>query len=106
MPLTTLKAGVGECLGASGALQAAELLSALADGVLPGIAPLDEIEPGLPVSATAGRQVLRSDASGGIGLVTAVGLDGPVAALVIEGEPSNPPARRAPVASMSFREAS
>jgi len=81
LPVTAVKGQLGEALGASGALQAAVLLAALETGELPGIAGLDEPEPGLLLAA-AGPEATRG--SFRRGLVTAVGLDGAAVALVLE----------------------
>ena len=82
LAVTAVKGQLGETLGASGALQAAVLLAALATGELPGIAGLDTPEAGLPFAVGAASRVGRFAR----GLLTAVGLDGAVAALVLETE--------------------
>ncbi|MES1240649.1 MAG: beta-ketoacyl-[acyl-carrier-protein] synthase family protein [Acidobacteriota bacterium] len=46
VPVTAVKSMLGEALGASGALQAVAALGTLADGVLPGIPGLQEMEEG------------------------------------------------------------
>jgi 3-oxoacyl-[acyl-carrier-protein] synthase II len=46
VPVTAVKSMLGEALGASGALQAVAALGTLADGVLPGIRGLEELEEG------------------------------------------------------------
>ncbi len=46
VPVTAVKSMLGEALGASGALQAVAALGTLADGVLPGIPGLEEVEEG------------------------------------------------------------
>jgi 3-oxoacyl-[acyl-carrier-protein] synthase II len=81
LPVTAVKGQLGEALGASGALQAVVLVTSLLAGELPGIAGLDEVEPGLPL-ALAGPESRRG--SFRRGLATAVGLDGAVSALVLE----------------------
>ncbi|HUP42469.1 MAG TPA: beta-ketoacyl synthase N-terminal-like domain-containing protein, partial [Thermoanaerobaculia bacterium] len=82
LAVTAVKGQLGETLGASGALQAAVLLAALATGELPGIAGLDEPEAGLPFAVGAESRRGRFAR----GLLTSVGLDGAVAALVLETE--------------------
>jgi 3-oxoacyl-[acyl-carrier-protein] synthase II len=79
LPACAVKASTGEALGASGALQAVALLGAMESGVVPGIAGLAAPEPGLPLALSAApsrRPVER-------GLVTAAGLDGGAAAVVL-----------------------
>jgi 3-oxoacyl-[acyl-carrier-protein] synthase II len=46
VPVTAVKSMLGEALGAAGALQAVAALGTLADGVLPGIPGLGELEEG------------------------------------------------------------
>jgi 3-oxoacyl-[acyl-carrier-protein] synthase II len=46
VPVTAVKSMLGEALGASGALQAVAALGTLADGVLPGILGLEDVEEG------------------------------------------------------------
>jgi 3-oxoacyl-[acyl-carrier-protein] synthase II len=46
VPVTAVKSMLGEALGAGGALQAVAALGTLADGVLPGIPGLEEVEEG------------------------------------------------------------
>jgi 3-oxoacyl-[acyl-carrier-protein] synthase II len=84
LPIAAVKGQLGEALGASGAYQAMAAIGAFASGQLPGIAGLEEVEPGLglgdsraPARAVAARQIL----------ITARGLDGQTAALVL-GAPS------------------
>lgn len=43
--ITAVKGGIGEALGASGALQTAALIEALREGLLPGIAACEEPDP-------------------------------------------------------------
>jgi 3-oxoacyl-(acyl-carrier-protein) synthase len=80
VPVTAVKASLGEGLGVSGALSAAALLGSMEGGTLPGIAGLGEVEEGFPLpGATAAPHPvdLRH------GLVTAIGLDGAAAALLL-----------------------
>jgi 3-oxoacyl-[acyl-carrier-protein] synthase II len=46
VPVTAIKSMLGEALGAAGALQAVAALGTLADGVLPGIPGLENVEEG------------------------------------------------------------
>ena len=81
LPVAAVKSMLGECLGASGALAVITLLESMRAGVLPGIAGLEQPEPGLPLAGLAAES-RRIEARRG--LVDAVGLDGNVAALVVE----------------------
>ncbi|HUP43337.1 MAG TPA: beta-ketoacyl-[acyl-carrier-protein] synthase family protein, partial [Thermoanaerobaculia bacterium] len=84
LPVTAVKAGVGEALGASGALQAAVLLEALRTGELPGVTGLEALEPGLPLG---GVRPGSARFTGRIGLVTALDRHGGAHALVLAGVP-------------------
>jgi 3-oxoacyl-[acyl-carrier-protein] synthase II len=59
VPVTAVKSMLGEALGASGALQAVAALGTLADGVLPGILGLGDVEEGflLPGVSAVSRPV-------------------------------------------------
>ncbi len=83
LPVTAVKACLGEALGASGALQTVAALGALAAGEAPGIPGLDATDDGFPFPL-AGPEARPVDARGAA-LVTAIGLDGNVSALVIAG---------------------
>ncbi len=80
LPVTAVKSMLGEALGASGGLQVTALLGTLGDGALPGIAGLDEVEEGFPLSGIAAemRRIPVRQA-----LVTALSADGHAVALVI-----------------------
>jgi 3-oxoacyl-(acyl-carrier-protein) synthase len=83
LPVTAIKAMLGEGLGVSGAWQVIDMVETMADGMLPGIAGLDRLDPELPL-AGAGAATLRLDpAARRRGLVTAVGADGHCAALIL-----------------------
>lgn len=80
VPVTAIKSMTGEALGASGALQAADLLETMGDGVLPGIPLLEQVEDGLQLVSVGPkpREVnARSD------LINSVGLDGNCSSLVL-----------------------
>jgi 3-oxoacyl-(acyl-carrier-protein) synthase len=89
LPVTAVKGLLGEGLGASGALQTLAALAALDAGELPGIPGLDRLEEGfpLPLAGPGARSLVSgSGGTGGTGataLVTAVGLDGNVCALLV-----------------------
>lgn len=80
LPVTAVKAQLGEALGASGAYQTLVALGAFESGQLPGIAGLEEIEDGLGLSSDHARA--RAVAPRHV-LVTARGFDGQTAALVL-----------------------
>lgn len=80
MPLAGVKAMLGETLGASGALQAVDALETMRDGVLPGIAGLEQVEEGFPLAPVGpGSQ----DVDAVNVLVNSVGLDGHSCSLVV-----------------------
>jgi 3-oxoacyl-[acyl-carrier-protein] synthase II len=87
LPVTAAKAGLGEALGASGALQTAVLLEALRTGELPGVAGLERLEAGLPL---AGIRAESTRISGRIGLVTALDRHGGAHALVLSVPAAGP----------------
>lgn len=86
LPVTAIKAMLGEGLGVSAAWQAVDLVETLGDGVLPGIAGLEQLEPGLPLplpeTAPAATRRLQP-AARQRALITAVGADGHCSALVL-----------------------
>lgn len=80
VPVTAIKSMVGETLGASGALQAIDLIETMRSGLLPGIPDLERYEPELPpLNATREPQPVRVRC----GLVNSVGFDGHACALLI-----------------------
>lgn len=81
LPVMAVKGQLGESLGASGALQTVTLLEAMRQGVVPGIAGLEEIEDGFPLelASPASRETEMR-----FGLVHALGFDGNTCALVLE----------------------
>ena len=82
LPVTAVKSMLGESLGAAGGLQVVALLGTFADGVLPGIPGLDEVEAGFPLRGlAAGARPVRARRA----LVTALSADGHAAALVLGG---------------------
>ncbi len=86
LPVAAIKAMLGEGLGVSAAWQAVDLVETLGDGVLPGIAGLEQPEPGLPLALpeTAPAVTRRLEpAARQRALITAVGADGHCAALVL-----------------------
>jgi 3-oxoacyl-[acyl-carrier-protein] synthase II len=92
LPVTAVKAMLGEALGASGAFQAVELVEELADGTLPGVAGLAATDDDFPLGgvAAATRRLERPSAAGAgafagrrIALATTVAADGHCCALVL-----------------------
>ena len=82
IPVTAIKSMIGETLGASGAIQAVDLLETMRTGVLPGIPDLESFEPELP-SLNISCQQRQIDVR--CGLVNSIGFDGNACALVISG---------------------
>ncbi len=80
-PITAVKSMLGECLGASGAYATIALVESMHAGVLPGVRGLDELDDSLPLDGVGAES---REISGDVGLVNAVGLDGNVAAVVVE----------------------
>lgn len=80
LPLTAVKAALGETLGSAGALQCVVALEALRTGEVPGIAGFDRLDPELPPLAVSAET--RSGAIRHV-LVHAAGLDGKSCALVL-----------------------
>jgi len=81
-PVTGFKWAIGHTIAAAGILEAALALTALARGIVPGIANLEELDPAcaeLPVSARA--QTPRSK----VALILGRGFAGTDAALVVRG---------------------
>jgi 3-oxoacyl-[acyl-carrier-protein] synthase II len=78
--VTAPKGALGECLGATGALQAAALLAAMEAGELPGTAGFTTATPGFPLWSIS-DQTTPIDLA--VGLVDGVGLDGPCCTLLL-----------------------
>jgi 3-oxoacyl-[acyl-carrier-protein] synthase II len=83
LPVTAIKAMLGEGLGVSAAWQAVDLLETIGDGVLPGISGLERLEPGLPLPGAVAATRQLAPAERRRVLITAVGADGHCAALVL-----------------------
>lgn len=80
VPVTALKSVVGEVLGASGALQVIDMVETIRTQLLPGIRGLEASDPLLPAlnyCRSSRKFSLRRS------LITSVGIDGNVCALVI-----------------------
>ncbi|MES1240120.1 MAG: beta-ketoacyl synthase N-terminal-like domain-containing protein [Acidobacteriota bacterium] len=80
MPVTAVKSMLGEALGASGALQAVAALGTLADGILPGVLNLSEMDEGLPLNGvlSASRPIRARQV-----LITVCGSGGHCCALIL-----------------------
>ncbi|HXT21133.1 MAG TPA: beta-ketoacyl synthase N-terminal-like domain-containing protein [Thermoanaerobaculia bacterium] len=78
--VTAPKGALGECLGASGGLQAAALVAAMEAGELPGTAGFTAGAPGFPLWSISNATTPVDLA---VGLVDGVGLDGPCCALLL-----------------------
>ncbi len=80
VPVTAVKSMLGEALGASGALQAVAALGTLADGILPGVLHLTEMDEGLPLNGvlSASRSIKARRL-----LITVCGSGGHCCALIL-----------------------
>ncbi len=89
-PVTAVKSMLGEALGAGPALQTVALITALAQGELPGVHGLEQLPDAFPLPVQATCQPLRQRPAGSTsvrrGLVTALGLDGNACALILQRE--------------------
>jgi 3-oxoacyl-[acyl-carrier-protein] synthase II len=85
VPVTAVKSMLGEALGASGALQAVAALGTLADGVLPGIRGLADLEEGFLLEGVS--PVSRPIRARRI-LITVSGQGGHACALILGVAPS------------------
>jgi len=82
IPITSIKSMLGETLGASGAVQAIDLIESLSDGVLAGCLELDKAEADMP-DLDLCREPRKLQAGCSLGLVNSVGFDGHACALLI-----------------------
>ncbi|MCA1635118.1 MAG: beta-ketoacyl-[acyl-carrier-protein] synthase family protein [Acidobacteria bacterium] len=80
MPVTAIKAMLGETLGASGAMQAIDVLETMRDGVLPGIPRFEGGEEDFTL-ALAGPASQSADVS--TALLSSVGFDGHIGSLIL-----------------------
>jgi 3-oxoacyl-[acyl-carrier-protein] synthase II len=80
VPITAIKSGIGETLGAAGALQAIDLLETMCSGRLPGIAGLDQVDAEL-VDLNLCFEPTCVDVNSG--LISSVGFDGHACSLII-----------------------
>jgi 3-oxoacyl-[acyl-carrier-protein] synthase II len=84
IPITAIKSMIGETLGASGSLQAIDLVETMRSSVLPGILGLGQKDPLLPELNFCCEQQEINQCHG---LVNSIGLDGNVYSLVISRGP-------------------
>lgn len=80
IPITAIKSGIGETLGAAGALQAIDLLETMCGGTLPGIARLEQVDAELANLNLCSKST-RVDVNSG--LISSVGFDGHACSLII-----------------------
>jgi 3-oxoacyl-[acyl-carrier-protein] synthase II len=80
LPVTAIKAMLGETLGASGPMQAVSLLETMRDGVLPGIPQLEKIEDDFPLEMV-GQESHEIDVLSG--LINSIGFDGHCCSLIL-----------------------
>ena len=85
VPVTAIKSMIGETLGASGALQAIDLVETLRNGTLPGIRGLEQKDPALPELNFCRKQ---SPIHGNSGLINSISLDGVACSLLISAPPA------------------
>ena len=83
LPVTAIKAMLGEGLGVSAAWQVVDMVETIGDGVLPGIAGFESAEPEMPLRGVAAATRHLAAAERQRALVTAAGADGHCAALVL-----------------------
>lgn len=81
VPVTAIKSMLGEALGASGALQAIDLIESLHSGMLPAIARLEKTEADIPDLDLCRQARTLADCS--LGLVNSISFDGHACALLI-----------------------
>ncbi len=80
VPVTAIKSVIGECLGAGGAIQAADLLETMRAETLPGISGLDDLDNAFPLrGVSAETRPVRV----GIGLINSIGFEGNCSSVVI-----------------------
>ncbi|MGC2695759.1 MAG: beta-ketoacyl-[acyl-carrier-protein] synthase family protein [Candidatus Angelobacter sp.] len=82
LPVTAIKSMVGETLGASGSLQAIDLVETMRSHVLPGIRGLQQKDDLLPNLDLCGEP---REVNGTIGLINSIGFDGTCCSLLISG---------------------
>jgi 3-oxoacyl-[acyl-carrier-protein] synthase II len=80
VPITAIKSGIGETLGAAGALQAIDLLETMRSGMLPGITGLEQVDAELANLNLCSKSTYVDIHSG---MISSVGFDGHACSLII-----------------------
>jgi 3-oxoacyl-[acyl-carrier-protein] synthase II len=80
VPITAIKSGIGETLGAAGALQAIDLLEAMCSSTLPGITGLEQVDAELANLNISSKSICVDVNSG---MISSVGFDGHACSLII-----------------------
>jgi 3-oxoacyl-[acyl-carrier-protein] synthase II len=80
LPVTAIKCGIGEALGASGPAQLAAAIETFRTGRLPGVCGLQELPPGCPLGGIRAETIETAATNA---LVNAVGLDGHCLSMVL-----------------------
>lgn len=80
LPVTAIKCGIGEALGASGPAQLAAAIETFRTGRLPGVCGLQELPPGCPLGGIRAETIETAATSA---LINAVGLDGHCLSMVL-----------------------
>jgi len=80
LPVTAIKCGIGEALGASGPAQLAVAIETFRSGRLPGVSGLQELPPGCALGGIRGETIEMAANSA---LINAVGLDGHCLSMVL-----------------------
>jgi 3-oxoacyl-[acyl-carrier-protein] synthase II len=80
LPVTAIKYGIGEALGAVGPAQIAVAVETLRSAMLPGVGGLDELPPGCPLQGISAK---TAEIPARTALINAVGLDGHCLSMVL-----------------------
>jgi 3-oxoacyl-(acyl-carrier-protein) synthase len=80
LPVTAIKCGIGEALGASGPAQLGAAIETFRTGRLPGVCGLQELPPNCPLGGIRAETIETAATSA---LINAVGLDGHCRSLVL-----------------------
>jgi 3-oxoacyl-[acyl-carrier-protein] synthase II len=80
LPVTAIKCGIGEALGASGPVQLAAAIETFRTGRLPGVCGLRELPPGCPLGGIRAEPI---EIAARNALINAVGLDGHCVSMVL-----------------------
>jgi 3-oxoacyl-[acyl-carrier-protein] synthase II len=80
LPVTAIKCGIGEALGAAGPAQLAVAIETFRSGRLPGVSGLQELPPGCPLGGIRADTI---EIAANSALINAVGLDGHCLSMVL-----------------------